>query len=106
MTELLDIVLEAHGGLDRWNQLSTIRAKMTVAGAIWEFKQKPGLLTDVTFESGIHDQHHVVYRDFAGKGNQSVFPPTSCLLKTKKAKSCGRATTRATPLTSPARGMS
>jgi hypothetical protein len=86
MTELLDIVLEAHGGLDRWNQLSTIRAKMTVAGAIWEFKQKPGLLTDVTFESGIHDQHHVVYRDFAGKGNQSVFHPDKLFVKNEKGE--------------------
>ena len=86
MTELLDIVLEAHGGLDRWNQLSTIRAKMTVAGAIWEFKQKPGLLTDVTFESGIHDQHHVVYRDFAGKGNQSVFHPDKLFVKNEQGE--------------------
>ena len=86
MSELLDVVLEAHGGLDRWNQLKTIKAKMTVAGAIWEFKQKPGLLTDVTFESGIHDQHHIVYRDFAGKGNQSVFQPDQLLLKDEKGE--------------------
>ena len=43
MTELLDVVVEAHGGLDRWNQLNSIKAKLTVAGAIWEFKQKPQL---------------------------------------------------------------
>ena len=86
MTELLDIVLEAHGGLDRWNRLSTIKAKLTVAGAIWEFKQKPGLLTDVTFESGVHDQHQIVYRDFAGKGNQSVFHPDKLFVKNEQGE--------------------
>ena len=44
-----------------------VTAKMTVAGAIWEFKQKPGLLTDVTFESNIHNQDHVVFKDFMSR---------------------------------------
>lgn len=86
MTELLDVAVEAHGGLDRWNQLNSIKAKLTVAGAIWEFKQKPGLLTDVTFESGIHDQQQVVYRDFAGKGNQSVFRPDKLFVRNEKGE--------------------
>jgi hypothetical protein len=86
MTELLDVVVEAHGGLDRWNQLNNIKAKLTVAGAIWEFKQKPGLLTDVTFESNIHDQPQVVYRDFAGKGNQSVFRPDKLFVRNEKGE--------------------
>jgi hypothetical protein len=40
MTELLDVAVEAHGGLGRWNRLNNIKAKLTVAGAIWEFKTK------------------------------------------------------------------
>ncbi len=106
MTELLDVVVEAHGGLDRWNQLNNIKAKLTVAGAIWEFKQKPGLLTDVTFESGIHDQQQVVTQISRAKAIKAYFAPTSCLSETKKAKSCGRVTTLATPLMPLALGMS
>ena len=84
MIELLDFVVKAHGGLDRWNQLENVTAKMTVAGAIWEFKQKPDLLTAVTFESNIHNQNHIIFKDFAGKGNQSVFSPDKLFIKNQK----------------------
>jgi hypothetical protein len=86
MNELLEFAVKAHGDLGRWNQLKNITAKMTVAGAIWGFKQKPGLLTDVTFESNIHDQNHVVFKDFAGKGNESVFRPDKLFIKNEKGE--------------------
>ena len=36
---LLECVLEAHGGLDRWKNLSTLSARITYGGPFWRFEQ-------------------------------------------------------------------
>jgi hypothetical protein len=36
--ELLDQVLMAHGGLDRWRQLSTVSASIVTSGSLWGMK--------------------------------------------------------------------
>ncbi|MGW3668469.1 hypothetical protein [Streptomyces sp. NPDC005141] len=38
MDALLARVLEAHGGLDRWQSLSAVTARITYGGPFWEFK--------------------------------------------------------------------
>jgi hypothetical protein len=36
MSDLLDLVLEAHGGLERWSGVSALTAKLAVGGPFWE----------------------------------------------------------------------
>ncbi|MDM0001231.1 hypothetical protein QTI24_21675 [Variovorax sp. J22P240] len=43
MNKLLQDVLEAHGGLDRWNRFSTARAQIVSGGGLWPLK---GLIQD------------------------------------------------------------
>src|SRR5262245_56977106 len=43
MSDLLSDVLEAHGGLDRWNRFSTVRAQIVTGGGLWALK---GLIQD------------------------------------------------------------
>lgn len=43
MNDLLHSVLEAHGGLARWNQFSTVEVQITTAGGLWPLK---GLIQD------------------------------------------------------------
>src|SRR5262250_3379163 len=38
MDALLKNVLEAHGGLDRWNTFSTVRARIITGGGLWPLK--------------------------------------------------------------------
>jgi hypothetical protein len=38
MTELLDSVLQAHGGLDRWNQFRKVAATIVGGGGLWPLK--------------------------------------------------------------------
>ena len=38
MTDLLKLAVEAHGGLQRWEQLSRFRAAVSITGAIWDLK--------------------------------------------------------------------
>lgn len=43
MNELLQNVLEAHGGLARWNQFRTVRTQIVTGGGLWALK---GLIQD------------------------------------------------------------
>lgn len=38
MSELLDLVLQAHGGLDRWNEFRKITATIVGGGGLWPLK--------------------------------------------------------------------
>ena len=41
MTRLLDAVLAAHGGLDRWRRFGTVEATIVSGGKLWELKGQP-----------------------------------------------------------------
>ena len=41
MTGLLDAVLEAHGGLERWRGFSIIEATIMSGGKLWQIKGQP-----------------------------------------------------------------
>ena len=47
---------DAHGGLQRWNEFTTLKAELSVDGAIWHAKQQPGLLADKMFEIDTHKE--------------------------------------------------
>ena len=36
--DLLETVIEAHGGLERWGQLHTVSARLVQGGALWALK--------------------------------------------------------------------
>jgi hypothetical protein len=38
MSELLDLVLRAHGGLDRWNEFNKVRAMIVAGGGLLPMK--------------------------------------------------------------------
>jgi hypothetical protein len=44
MNDLLTFVVKAHGGLGRWNQLSFVKANVSITGAIWAVKCQPDVL--------------------------------------------------------------
>jgi hypothetical protein len=41
VTGLLDVVLRAHGGLERWRQFSRVEATVVTAGGLWAIKSQP-----------------------------------------------------------------
>jgi hypothetical protein len=81
MSDLLDFALEAHGGLRRWNDFQTLRADLSIAGAIWEVKQCPGLLTSKTFELQTHHEELSITPYFE-PGLRTVFVPDRQILET------------------------
>ena len=47
MNELLNLAVGAHGGLERWNKVKSVKVAAAITGAIWYLKSKGDALKDV-----------------------------------------------------------
>ncbi len=81
MSNLLDLALSAHGGLDRWNRFKVLQARMSVGGAIFVAKQNAGLQEDVTYEILTHEERVTIDR-FALPDRRLRFAPDRLTLET------------------------
>jgi len=81
MIDLLKTAIEAHGGIERWNAFSTLRAELSIGGAIWEVKQQPGLLSNKTFEIQTKEEQLSI-TPFSSPGLRAVFAPSRQTLET------------------------
>jgi hypothetical protein len=73
MNDLLQVAVNAHGGLERWNQLETVKASVSITGAIWQLKGKPDVLQDIRIEAELHKERLTTH--FNGQGKRTVFEP-------------------------------
>ena len=48
MNDLLDLVLDAHGGLTRWSGVSTLTAKLAAGCPFWGLRRFPDAFGDET----------------------------------------------------------
>jgi len=85
MNDLLALAIDAHGGLERWNGFTELKAALSVDGAIWHLKQQPGLLTDKIFEIKTHTEQLTI-TPFTVPGMRSVFIPDRITLETLDGK--------------------
>jgi hypothetical protein len=74
MGDLLETVIEAHGGLERWNQLGSVSARLIQGGAFWALKGQAGVLDDVFVTASLHEQR-VSHRPFGAADRYSAFTP-------------------------------
>jgi hypothetical protein len=72
-TDLLDLAVEAHGGQNRWNEVSSIKVDVSITGAIWYVKGQPDVLKDVVMAVDTRQQR--VVTSFVGQDRQTVFEP-------------------------------
>jgi hypothetical protein len=57
MIRLLDKVLDAHGGLDRWRATRAIRATVSLGGPFWDLRAVPAAdRTNLTVEMQLREQ--------------------------------------------------
>ena len=73
MADLLDFVVEAHGGLKRWGELQTVSAHLIQGGVTWEMVGQKGVLDDVHVTARLHEER-VSHYPF-GAADRSVFTP-------------------------------
>src|SRR4029079_594223 len=81
---LLKLALEAHGGLNAWNKLQRLHAKVAIGGELWDQKQLPGLFKNTRVELKLQHQHvltHLVDLD-----ERIVFSPNQVSLETGSEK--------------------
>jgi hypothetical protein len=84
MNELLELAVNAHGGLERWNQLKSVRASLSIAGGIFHLKGKPDVLKEVTIEAQLHKQILVMhYRD---QQRRTTFEPELIVSETEEGQ--------------------
>lgn len=74
MTDLLDLVLDAHGGLPQWRKAQTIRVKGSVGGQLWSWRGQEEIFAKADFTLDVQEPH-LVYNDFTGPGLRGVFTP-------------------------------
>jgi hypothetical protein len=73
-TQLLDVVLDAAGGLDQWRTHSFLSAHLSQGGGIWAVKDQAGVLDDVRIDIALH-QEWVSHHPFGAPGLRSSFTP-------------------------------
>jgi len=74
MTKLKDDVIEAHGGLRRWQQYEEIKADLDQGGALWSLKGQPDTLKQTTVTVGLRTEW-ASHAPFGDKGKRSRFEP-------------------------------
>ena len=73
MNELLNLAVEAHGGLKRWSRVDAVTAAASITGEAWRVKGKADYLKNVVFT--VETKRERVTMDFPGQDKRSVFEP-------------------------------
>src|SRR5271154_1465337 len=79
MNELLKLVVEAHGGLDRWNKVKAIKVAAAITGGIWYVKGKGDFLKNVVITARTRKEHLTV--DFPGQDKRAIFEPNRVVIE-------------------------
>ena len=72
MSDLLALALKAHGGLQRWDELTSATGRFAIGGAIWGFKGVPGVLADITVDLELRTER-VTLKPVGGVDTHTVF---------------------------------
>jgi hypothetical protein len=78
-SELLDLAVKAHGGLDRWNRVKAIKVTASITGAIWFVKGKGDVLKNVVLTAQTRKERVTI--DFPGQDKRAVFEPNRIVIE-------------------------
>jgi hypothetical protein len=85
MSDLLETVIEAHGGLERWTQLDAVSVRLVQGGALWGLKGQPGVLDEVFVRASLH-QERESHHPFGAPDRRSAFTPERVAIETTKGE--------------------
>jgi hypothetical protein len=74
MSDLLDLVLEAHGGLDRWRKVDSVDVRLTLGGPFAAVKQHPDGIPDALVRIDVHRPKTLI-TPFPYRGRRGIFEP-------------------------------
>lgn len=79
MNDLLATAAEAHGGLNLWNKVKSIKVAAAITGAIWFVKDKGDALKNVIMTIATNKER--VIMDFPGQDKRSIFEPDRIVME-------------------------
>ncbi|WP_335221528.1 hypothetical protein [Nostoc sp.] len=79
MNELLNLAVKAHGGLERWNKVKSVKVAASITGAIWFVKSKGDALKNVVMT--VETKKEQLIMDFPGQDKRSIFEPTRIVIE-------------------------
>src|SRR6202171_815743 len=85
MSELRDLVIDAHGGIARWSKVKTIEGDMSITGGLWARKGWPDALKHAHVTAAARDQW-ISYRPFINEGMRSSCTPDRTVVETLDGK--------------------
>lgn len=74
MSDLIDLVLKAHGGLPRWQQATTIHAMGAIGGDLWTLVDQEGILASADLTVDVQRQR-IVFAGFTSPELRGLFTP-------------------------------
>ncbi|WP_205942683.1 hypothetical protein [Pedobacter psychroterrae] len=81
MNDLLQLAVDAHGGMKRWNELSEAFVTMKIGGVLWESKQVPGFASIGRIRAKLHEQIYF-NEPFLKEGQRSHFQNGTIAIET------------------------
>jgi hypothetical protein len=79
MNDLLAFAIDAHGGLDLWRKIRSIKVAASITGAIWFVKGQGDALKDVVLTADTLTQRLSV--DFPGQDKRAIFEPQRIVIQ-------------------------
>ena len=84
MTPLLQIAIDAHGGLKRWAEIRTIIVSASITGAIWAIKGQADYLNNIVMRVDTEQQRIVT--DFPAQDKRLTYQPGRVTLEMPKGR--------------------
>src|SRR5271155_4894896 len=81
---LLDLAVNAHGGLGRWNKVRAIKVAASITGGIWWVKGKGDFLKNVVLTAETGKERLTV--EFPGQDKRAIFEPNRVVIETADGK--------------------
>ena len=82
---LLDLVIKAHGGIEKWKKFKQEKLHIATGGYLWTVKGQQGVLSDLNLIVRLHEQSSVQEKIFP-EGLRSTFEPKRVSLSTQNGK--------------------
>jgi hypothetical protein len=79
MNDLLQTAVAAHGGLERWHEISTIKVAASITGAIWFVKSQGDYLKNIVMT--VDTKRERLVTDFPGQDKRFVFEPSNLVME-------------------------
>jgi hypothetical protein len=81
MTDLLELAVAAHGGLERWSAVKSIDIDLSITGAVWYVKGRPDVLQNIIMR--VHTDEERVSTTFVDKDMRTIFEPDRVVIEKK-----------------------